>query len=468
MVEINLKQKMGSFIIDHLGLGMFRYDPERECFDYVNDAFCDLLGYDSKKEILQCSLISLFKNENYGHELIARLEKNRKVTRYEAILTRNDDNTLWVSVTASMVKYEDENNKTFVEGIIEDISKQKEFEAKLGLEQNALQSLLDNLPDAVYFKDTNHCLVRVNRFYADGFSMSEEELVGKSDYDFFPPDQAKLMQDDDEYVLTTGKPIVGKIEKTLLPNGTWNQVITTKIPMYDINGKIVGTMGITRDITDFSRVEEEKVQMSINAIKALSKALEMKDPYTFGHASRVGSIVERLSQELGWNENEILGMKLAAQLHDVGKIVLPIEILAKPGKLSALEYQMIQQHVQNCYDILKDIDYPFPLTEAIYQHHERIDGTGYPRGLRGEQIIKEARMLAVADVLEAMTCHRPYREALGLDVAVEELRDGMGSRYDKDISELVISLIDANGGKPFWTDEITPLNEEESSIQAIG
>lgn len=467
MVEKNLKQKMGSFIIDHLGLGMFRYDVAAQSFDYVNTTFCDFLAYDSKADMMSLSMIDLFKNESYGKDLLSKLEAHKAVKRFQAMLKRNDESNLWVSVTASIVTYEDENNKTFIEGIIEDITKQKEFEEELGLEQNALQSLLDNLPDAVYFKDKDHRLIRVNKFYAEGFNLTEEEIIGKDDYDFFPEAQAKEMQADDDYVLSTGKPIVGKIEKTLLPNGEWNQVITTKIPMYNAHGKLVGTMGITRDITDFSRVEEEKVQMSINAIKALSRALEMKDPYTFGHASRVSLIVERLAQEMGWKENEVLGMKLAAQLHDVGKIVVPLEILAKPGKLSALEYQMIQQHVQNCYDILKDIHYPFPLTEAIYQHHERLDGTGYPRGLAKEKIIKEARMLAVADVLEAMTCHRPYREALGVEVALEELRDGIGTRYDKEIADLAMRLIEENGNKPFWLEDVD-IPAEDEEIQAIG
>ena len=466
MVEKNLKQKLGSFIIDHLGLGMFRYDIAEHCFDYVNSSFCDLLGYDSKNEILSCSIIDLFKNESYGNELLQKLESYKNVKRFEAILKDSDDKSIWVSISASMLTYEDENNKTFVEGIIEDISKQKEFEEKLGLEQNALQSLLDNLPDAVYFKDVEHKMMRVNRYYAEGFDLPEEDIIGKTDFDFFPESQAKIMLADDEYVLKTGKPIVGKIEKTLLPNGEWNQVITTKIPMYNSNGKIIGTMGITRDITDFSRIEEEKVQMSVNSIKALSKALEMKDPYTFGHASRVSTIVEHLAQEMGWRENEILGMKLAAQLHDVGKIIVPLEILAKPGKLSALEYQMIQQHVQNCYDILKDIEYPFPLTEAIYQHHERLDGTGYPRGLKDKDIIKEARMLAVADVLEAMTCHRPYREALGLNVAIDELQDGMGIRYDAELATLAIELIQKNNNKPFW--DVDPDTKEDEKVEAIG
>jgi len=450
MVERNLKEKLGSFIVDHLGFGLFRYDMERDKFDYANTALMNLLGHTSRMAMMALSLPELFKNKSYGETLLRRLKERKLIRRYEACLKRTDNSYVWVAITASSVMYPDENNKIFIEGIMEDISKQKEFEEKLGLEQNVLKSLLDNLPDAVYFKDSQHRLIRVNKFYADGFKMTEEELIGKTDFDFFPADQARLMFEDDEYVLRTGKPIIGKIERTLLPNGEWNKVITTKIPMYNKWARIVGTMGITRDITDFSRIEEEKVLMSVNAIQALSRALEMKDPYTFGHASRVGQIAEKIVAELGWQENEVLGIKLAAQLHDVGKIVVPLEILSKPGRLSELEFKMVRQHVQNCYDILKDIQYPFPLAEAIYQHHERLDGTGYPRGLKDDNIIKEARVLAVADVLEAMTWHRPYRQALGVESALQEINDGLGVRYDREIGSIAIRLLKENGNKPFW------------------
>jgi len=450
-----LKSKIGNFIIDQLGLGLFRYDMQQGSFEYVNDAFGLILGYDDVMDVKPLSFTALFKNRKYCQDLFDRLDKSKTVKRFEAVLKRADGENTWVSISASKVLHQAESDHIFIEGIIEDISTQKAFEEKSGLEHNALKGLLDNLPEAVYFKDAERRLIRVNKFYADGFGMTEDQLVGKTDYDFFPPEQAKRMQEDDDYVLSSGNPIVGKIEKTLLPNGTWNQVVTTKIPLYSVRGRVVGTMGITRDITGYSRIEEEKLRMSVNAIKALSRALEMKDPYTFGHASRVALLAGRLAQEMGWGESEVLGIKLAAQLHDIGKIVVPLEILSKPGKLSALEYQMIQQHVQNCYEILSDIEYPFPLAEAIYQHHERIDGSGYPRGLKGDQIIKEARILAVSDVLEAMTCHRPYRAALGVDAAIEELQKGKGTAYDPEMADLAVWLIKENGGKPFWLEEPT-------------
>jgi HD-GYP domain-containing protein (c-di-GMP phosphodiesterase class II) len=258
------------------------------------------------------------------------------------------------------------------------------------------------------------------------------------------------MFEDDNYVLKTAKPIIGKIERTLLSNGTWNQVITTKIPMFDCSGNVIGTMGITRDMTQYANLERERSAMLFNALAVLGKLLEMRDPYTFDHAYKVAEISEKIGQALEWDQNHILGIKLASRLHDLGKISIPLDILNKPGKLSQLEYRLIQEHVVKCYELIKDMEFPFSLAETIYQHHERLDGSGYPRELKGDDIAQEARILAVSDVLESMTSYRPYREALGINKAMEELNNGSGVKYDKDIVAIVGKLVEDNGGKEFW------------------
>ncbi len=127
-----------------------------------------------------------------------------------------------------------------------------------------------------------------------------------------------------------------------------------------------------------------------------------------------------------------------------------MDILNKPGKLNELEYRLIQEHVQNCYSLIKGIEFPFPLAEIIYQHHERLDGTGYPRQLKGDNILLESRILAVSDVLEAMTHHRPYREALGLTKACQELEEGKNIKYDPEIVNITLDLVKKNGKKEFW------------------
>lgn len=326
----------------------------------------------------------------------------------------------------------------------------KELKSTLSLERALLQNLLDNIPDAIYFKDTDNRIIRVNKFYAEGFKLSPEDIIGKTDFDFFPKDQAQRMFEDDTYVLKTGKPIIGKIERTLLPNGTYNCVTTTKIPIKNKEGKAIGTLGVTRDITAYDNTERTNLDMIINSLKVLDKILETKDPYTFGHTRRVSLIAERIAKELGWEENRVLELKMSAELHDIGKILIPLEILNKPGKLSDLEYKMVQEHVQQSYDMLIPYSFPSQLPEAIYQHHERLDGKGYPRGLVADKILPEAKILAICDVLEAMISHRPYRQALGMDVTLQELRDNAGNKYDKEVVDVVLRIINENNNKPFW------------------
>lgn len=437
--------------VDNLGIGLFKYAfLPHERFIIVNSALSKMLGLVSARESKKVKLANFFANFSERDEFFRRVRMDGKVNFFEAVFKTLSGKNLWVAITCSLVTSRDK--KEYLEGIIENISTHKEMEGSLSLERDFLQGLLDNLPDAMYFKDCNNRIIKVNKFYAQGVGLKPEEIVGKTDFDFFPAQQAHQMSQDDNYVLTTGKPIIGKIERTLLPDGTWNQAITTKIPMYDKNAKIIGTMGITRDMTVYANLEKERLLMLINTLKILGKALEMRDPYTFSHTRHVANIAEIIAKELNWDENRLLGIRLAGELHDLGKISIPLDILNKPGKLSDLEYGIIQEHAKNCYDLIKDIEFPFPLSETIYQHHERLDGSGYPRKLKGDEILFEARILAVSDVLESMTQHRPYREALGIGNASKELCSGRGLRYDPRIVDVALHLIKENGDKAFWKD----------------
>jgi len=435
-------------IINQIGIGFFKYTiSPHQNFLASNTAFVKILGYSSKKELESKSFSSFFVSSQEKENFFSLLKKKKKVKFFEALFLKKNKRKIWVAISAFLMR---KNHNEFMEGIIEDITQHKKIEEELALERDFLQNLLDNIPDAVYFKDRKNRIIKVNKFYLQGMKRPPEEIIGKTDFDFFPYEQAKQMFEDDNYVLRTGKPIVGKIERTLLPDGRWNQVITTKIPMYNREGKIIGTMGITRDMTAYAHLERERLELVMNSLEALGKALEIRDPYTYGHTKRVAYLAQCLAKELGWDENKILGMRLAGQLHDIGKIGVPTDILVKSGLLSELEYKIVQAHVEKGYQLLKGIKSIFPLAEIIYQHHERLDGSGYPRGLRGEEILEEARILAVCDVLEAMTHRRPYREAKGLDEALGELKKGAGIKYDKKIVSLLLKIIKRNNFRPFW------------------
>ncbi|KIE16821.1 hypothetical protein DS62_08840, partial [Smithella sp. SC_K08D17] len=179
-------------------------------------------------------------------------------------------------------------------------------------------------------------------------------------------------------------------------------------------------------------------------IQVLGTASEARDPYTAGHQKRVADLARMIATEMGLPQDSIEAIRMAGAIHDIGKISIPSEILCKPTKLTDLEYSLVQAHTQYSYEIMKDVESPWPLANIVYQHHERINGSGYPQGLKGEDILIEARILAVADVVEAMASYRPYRPSLGVQSALTEIEDNAGILYDSKVVKTCLKLFREN------------------------
>ena len=180
-------------------------------------------------------------------------------------------------------------------------------------------------------------------------------------------------------------------------------------------------------------------------VQAIAVTVETRDPYTAGHQRRVADLARSIATEMNLSADQIDGIRMAAAIHDLGKISVPAEILSKPTKLTALEFSLIKTHAQSGYDILKDIDFTFPVARMILEHHERMDGSGYPNGLIGEEILLESRILAVADVVESMASHRPYRPSLGVDAAMKEIEKNKGTLYDNAVADACLRLFREKG-----------------------
>jgi PAS domain S-box-containing protein/putative nucleotidyltransferase with HDIG domain len=207
-------------------------------------------------------------------------------------------------------------------------------------------------------------------------------------------------------------------------------------------------LSVTRDISDRKRAEdaleasnERLQQMGHDVVETLGRVVEARDPYTQGHEKRTADLCRQIANEMGYGEGKMDALETAALLHDIGKMTIPAEILTKPGTLTPVEWALIREHPQASYEILKDIAFDWPVAELVLQHHERMDGSGYPRGLHTDQIDVAARILAVADVVEAMISHRPYRAALGLQAAAEELRSHP-QKYDAAVVKAFLALCD--------------------------
>jgi PAS domain S-box-containing protein/putative nucleotidyltransferase with HDIG domain len=183
----------------------------------------------------------------------------------------------------------------------------------------------------------------------------------------------------------------------------------------------------------------------LGTIQAVAMTVEKRDPYTAGHQEKVAQLAVAIAQEMGWTEEQVEGVRLGAMIHDIGKIYIPSEILNRPGKLSDIEFDIIRRHPQVGFDIVKDVEFPWPVAQIILQHHERLDGSGYPQHLSADQIIPEARILAVADVVEAIASHRPYRPALELEEALKEIKRYRGRLYDSQVVDACLRVFRERG-----------------------
>ncbi|MBA3005824.1 MAG: response regulator [Proteobacteria bacterium] len=199
---------------------------------------------------------------------------------------------------------------------------------------------------------------------------------------------------------------------------------------------------VSQRTAELQRREQELKMTLISIVDVVASMVEKRDPYTAGHEQRVTSLALAIARELELAEERYEGLGLAATIHDLGKVAIPSEILAKPGKLTSIEYQLIQTHAQIGYDILTEgtAEFPWPIKTIVHQHHERINGSGYPLGLSGHDLLIESRILSVADVVEAMASHRPYRPALGIEVALQEISKHQGTLYDADVVTACLSL----------------------------
>ncbi len=222
---------------------------------------------------------------------------------------------------------------------------------------------------------------------------------------------------------------------------------SAKVISWDTNGNPSAVVRIYNDITEQKKTEHELKQSMLQlrknlagTIQAMAMTVETRDPYTAGHQRRTSDIARCIAQEMGLPGKQVDGIRMAGVIHDLGKISIPAEILSKPGKICQPEYSLIKFHPQTGYDILKGIDFRWPVAEIVRQHHERLDGSGYPYNLDGDKILLEARIIGVADVIEAMSSHRPYRPSLGISKAFDEIKRNRGKLYDPDVVDASVRL----------------------------
>jgi PAS domain S-box-containing protein/putative nucleotidyltransferase with HDIG domain len=364
----------------------------------------------------------------------------------EFILRRKDGNEVSVEVSTFPVKIK---GKSVVLGIARDISERKQAEAKLRAERDKAQKYLDIAGVAFVGINNKGKVTLINLKGCEILGCEREDIIGKNWFDNFLPIRQKkevkaifqkLVAGDIEPAECYENPIVTKSgEERII---TWHNTV-----LRDVGGTIIGTLSSGADITERKQAERElqgsyyRLQETLIAtVNTLASTIEVRDPYTADHQRRVTILASAIAEEMDLTENQFDGLRMAGLIHDLGKCTVPFDILNKAGSLSENESNIIKSHSQTGYNLLKEIEFPWPVAQIVLQHHERMDGSGYPQGLKGEEILLEARILAVADVVEAMASNRPYRAALGIEAALEEISKNKGILYDQEVVDACIKL----------------------------
>jgi PAS domain S-box-containing protein len=427
---------------------------------YANDFASRLHGY-SKEEMLSISVhdLMMVRDKNLFQESLGVIYEQGEIVMPLNACTRQKE-SIPMLIYAKKTEW---NDQTAILSIGTDLTQKAKAEKVLQESLAENRRILDNLQDGFFRADLDGNFLMLNP--------RMEQMYGYDNVEEMLAVNARCMyaQQEDRVELfkklQSDERVTNHNFKAIRKDQTEFWISMHVQYLRNDEGDIIGTEGLIRDITERRKLEQEvlkqhkdlvasnlvlkkRLEQSINAI---SKVVELRDVYTSGHQKRVKQIACRIGEQLGFTQDEIVNLSYGALLHDIGKIYIASDILNKPGKITHLEYQILQTHAEYSYNIAKEMDLPQVVLTMILQHQERLDGSGYPNKLKGDEIILESRILAVADVVEAMTSHRPYRPALGIEAALNEIESGKGVKYDAQVVDLCVSLF-RNEGFSFSSD----------------
>jgi PAS domain S-box-containing protein len=426
---------------------MWIYDQESLHFLAVNDAAITHYGY--PREQWPGMKITDIRPETDVPRLLASIQRNKDKAFSSAedwTHRKSDGSLINVEVAAHSIEFDDRAARVVT---ITDVTERIHLIRSLEASEERYRALIEQAVVGTYVVEDekfNYASPRMEEIF--GYSPGEMVGLGVADI-VAPEDQAMVeariqrrragAEASAKYRFRgkrkDGSEVVAEVHGSLAWIGGQPQII-----------------GVLNDITEQSQAAQRERAHLLRIEEAMrgtltvaDRIVELRDPYTAGHERRVAEIAEAIGREMRLKPKIVEGLSFAAAVHDIGKIAIPTDILSKPGRLTPIEYEYVQYHATAGYELLKDISFPWPLAEMVYQHHERMDGSGYPRGLKGDEILLEARILAVADVVEAMSSHRPYRPSQGMGPALEEIERNAGVLYDPQVVETLLKLVREKG-----------------------
>lgn len=396
-------------------------------FREVNARACQMLGY-TQAELLAMEVREIDVPEQAERlgAIIAELQRSGRAL-FETEHVAKDGRRIPVEVSTRLF---DLNGTPTVLSVVRDVSEHRSAAEALRRSEARHVTFLNATDDIAFLKDADLRYVLSNQANADFLGTTIDSIVGRTDEDLMLPDVAAACRASDLRALAESQTIV---EEERAGDRVY-EVHKFPVPLED--GR-TGVGAYVRDITErklaAAALEESAVRLRAtlnDTVRVMGEIVGLRDPYTASHERNVTRLAGAIAAELGLDGEAREGLVLACEVHDIGKIAVPAEILSKPSALTAMERRIVEEHPVVARSVLSGIRFPQPVADIVGQHHERLDGSGYPNALSGSAILPEARILAVADVVEAMASHRPYRPALGIEAALAEVRDGAGVRYD--------------------------------------
>ncbi len=410
---------------------------------YANQEVLKIYGFDSIEEFSTIPHKKRYTPDCYAEH--KKREERRKrgeiIPYYELSIIRKDGEIRYLEVFRKQVLW---NGELLFQALYSDITERKQAENNLLESKERYRIVVENAHEAIIItRDTN--VVFANNAAAEQIGYSKETLTSGTFTNFIHPEDRNLVT---EYSTK-------RLRGEEVPSIYSFRIITHdgKIKWAELNATVIewnkkpATLNFLNDITERKMLEEERIE-SYSRIKKTLQAtvqsiallVETKDPYTAGHQQRVAQLAVAIAKEMGLTSDQQDFIYTASIIHDLGKVSVPSELLSKPTKLTEVEFNLIKTHSPSGYNILKDIDFPWPVADAVLQHHERMNGSGYPNHLQGDSILLEARILAVADVVEAISSHRPYRPSLGINFALDEISKNKGTLYDDNAVDACLKL----------------------------
>jgi PAS domain S-box-containing protein len=432
-------------IIETMQEGYYEVDIKGN-LTFFNESMREILGYE-REELLGMNNRQYLDEQNASkvyqvHNRIYRT--GEPVKNLEWQIVRKDGNGRDLEVSISLIR-DGGGQPTGFRGIVRDTTDRKRAEESRRQAEERYHSIFDNAQEGIFRTTPEGKVILANAAMAKmmGYQTAEELVTSISNIALQvyvdPEERAKIRKIIEE------KGAVRNYETTFYKkDGSIFWISITIYAIRDEKGRILYHQGMTEDVSE-RKESVERIRRALKAtVQAIVVTVEARDPYTAGHQRRVSDLARAIATEMNLPTDKIDGIRTAAVIHDLGKISVPVEILTKPTKLTDLEFGIIKTHAQSGYDILKDLEFPWPIARMILEHHERMNGSGYPNRLLAEETLIESRILAVADVVESMASHRPYRASLGIDAALKEIEKNRGTLFDENVVDACLRIFREN------------------------